>query len=69
MFNLLIGSFMLLYGIFSVYLRFAHPEKFGKLGPMKERFGERVGTIIHVVGYTLVPLVCGSFLLFKHFNP
>ena len=45
--------------------RFVAPDSkmFSKLGPMKERFGDTAGTAIHVISYTVLPLLLGSVLL------
>ncbi len=59
----LLGVAALLYGIYSLYIRFTNPAKFGKLEPMKKFWGEQLGGIIHFVAYTLVPLCAGVVLI------
>jgi len=46
-------------------LRFIAPNSplFSKLGPMKERFGDTAGTVIHVLGYTVMPQAVGTILV------
>jgi len=63
--NLIIGLFALLFGLVTLIGRFVAPDSamFSKLGPMKERFGDRAGTAIHVVAYTVMPLVLGATML------
>ena len=62
-FEILFGIGMISYGILSIFIRYKHPEKFGKLEPMKKIWGERVGIIIHIVGYTIIPLLVGFMAL------
>jgi hypothetical protein len=46
-----------------LYLRAASPGKLGKLAAMKKQWGERGGTIVHVIGYTVVPIVVRVVLI------
>ena len=57
--TLAIGLFVLLFGIFSLFLRVKNPEKFGKLKAMKKKYGERTGIIIHTISYTIIPIIAG----------
>ncbi len=63
--NLVIGALALLFGVVTLVGRFAAPNSkmFSKLGPMKERFGDTAGAAIHVIAYTVIPLLVGSVLL------
>lgn len=68
MINLILGILCILYGLFMLVLRLTnHLSIFGKLSAMKEKFGEKTGTIIHIIGYTVVPLALGIVLLLKFF--
>lgn len=51
------------YGAFTAHARAKNPSSFKKLGPMKQIWGDRAGTVMHVVAYTIVPLVVGVLLL------
>ena len=62
-FGLLFGIFAIGFGIFTLFYRKNHPEKFGKLQKMQERFGERAGYVIHRINYTLIPILLGVFLV------
>ena len=62
-FTMILGIFCIGYGIFSIIMRIKSPEKFGKLGAMKEKFGEKTGMLIHIVSYTVVPILTGVALL------
>ena len=58
--ELIIGILALLYGLYSIYLRVRKDLKaWSKLEKMKEFYGEKIGTIIHFISYTVVPIVIG----------
>jgi hypothetical protein len=61
--NLLLGIAAIGYGLYTAYVRATAPEKLGKLEAMREQWGESTGTAVHVVGYTVVPIVVGLVLL------
>jgi hypothetical protein len=61
--TILVGVAAMVYGGFSAWARRKTPEKFRKLGPMKEFWGGRAGLAIHFIGYTVVPLVLGAGLI------
>ena len=63
--NLIFGVFALTFGVVTLVARFVAPNSklFGKLGPMKERFGDKAGTAIHVMAYTVMPIVFGGIML------
>lgn len=58
--ELIIGILALLYGLYTIYLRVRKDSKaWGKLEKMKEAYGEKAGTIIHIISYTIVPIAVG----------
>ncbi|MCG8525206.1 MAG: hypothetical protein MI748_02420 [Opitutales bacterium] len=61
--TLIIGILAALFGGSTIVLRHTHPQWFKKIGPMKEKFGEIPGYIIHFVGYSLLPLIFGIVLI------
>jgi len=63
--NLILGALALLFGLATLIGRFVAPGSamFSKLQPMKERFGDTAGAAIHVVAYTVVPLMAGTAML------
>ena len=63
-----IGVFALLYGIFTLTVRMKNPEKLGKLVAMKEKFGDKNGTLLHVIGYTIMPVVVGMVFIISGLN-
>jgi hypothetical protein len=54
-----VGVAAIAYGIFTLVARAKKPEMFKKLEPMKQRWGPSAGLAIHIVGYTVVPIVFG----------
>lgn len=58
-----IGIAAILYGVFTLFLRFTAPEKFGKLEAMKERLGEKAGLAFHFFSYTVIPIAVGVSLV------
>jgi len=62
--NLIIGVFALGFGLFTIYMRLTNKLTTSeKLIQMKARFGEKTGNIIHLVAYTILPLVVGIVIL------
>jgi hypothetical protein len=53
------GVLCIVYGIFTAIMREKSPERFGKLEAMKKKFGDKRGKVIHIVSYTVVPIVAG----------
>ena len=58
--ELIIGILALLYGLYTIYLRVSKNAKaWGKLDRMKEVYGEKAGSAIHIISYTVVPIAIG----------
>lgn len=57
--TILVGTGSVCFGLYTSYLRKQDPSKFGKLAAMKERFGESAGNAIHVVAYSIIPIIVG----------
>ena len=57
--TVLIGIVILSYGIYTAIIRGKNPSKLGKLEAMKKHFGEKTGKVIHVIAYTVAPIVIG----------
>ncbi len=58
-----IGIVALGYGIYTYFARKSKPERFKKLEPMKKVWGEKLGYIIHVIGYTIIPIIVGIIFI------
>lgn len=70
--SIILGLIALCYGVFTWWARASHPEYFTKLEAMKKAYGDSKGTTMHVIAYTVVPIVIGvSFLALgiMGFNP
>ena len=63
-----LGLALIGYGIYTIWLRSSKPEQFGKLGPMKKFWGARAGVVIHVLGYSVIPILYGLSLLVRGFQ-
>ena len=63
--NIIVAAFALCFGLVTFVMRFARPDAFAKLGPMKERYGDRIGLAIHWTAYTVLPIVVGAVLLVR----
>ena len=61
--TILLGVAAILFGGYTFYLRRTNPEKFDKLTSMKKTYGERRGVAIHVLFYSIVPILIGIVLI------
>jgi len=61
--KLVFGLLAVGYGLYTLYARSATPEKFAKLEAMKEQFGEQGGNIVHLVAYSVAPILVGLVLI------
>ena len=67
-FNFIVGVLAIAYGVYCFIQRKVAPEKIEKLQTMIERNGEKMAHSIHLVGYTILPIVAGSLLLWRYFQ-
>jgi len=58
-----IGIVVLCFGVISGILWFKKPGIFKKLEPMKKRWGNRVGSILHISAYVIIPLIFGVIVV------
>jgi len=65
--TILIGIAALLFGIYTIFVRSTNPDKFGKLKAMQESFGKKRGALIHLVFYSIIPIIFGIIMLFAGF--
>jgi hypothetical protein len=61
--TVLVGVVAIGYGFYTAWARRAKPQQFNKLEPMKKFWGERGGQLVHIVGYTIVPILIGIILV------
>ena len=63
--NLVIAVGAILFGCFTTYLRIKTPLKLKRLESLKKVFGNKVGTMIHVIAYILLPIIFGIRFIFS----
>ncbi len=63
LFNLVLGVLLVAYGVYTFVARRRRPEQLGKLDAMKRFWGEKLGYGMHVVAYSVLPVVFGLVLL------
>ena len=62
--SLLVGVASCAYALFVLVMRLrGRDDMFRKLGPMRNFWGPRLGSVIHYVGYVIVPLGFGILLI------
>ncbi len=66
--NFIIGAGAILYGLYTLVTRQVTPQKMTKLQSLKQSHGEKMGLSIHIIGYTVVPIVAGALMLLAHFR-
>ena len=66
--NFILGVLAIVYGLYSLVQRKVAPGDIKKLQSMIERNGDKMAHSIHLVGYTILPIVSGLLLLFAHFR-
>ena len=63
--TIVIGIVALLYGLYTANLRSKRPGQLRKLKAMKESFGAKAGNVVHLIAYTVLPLVVGVIFIFS----
>ncbi len=62
--TIIVGLIFSGYGILVFVLRLQGKDgKFKKLEPMRKAYGEKAGSVIHYIGYGLIPLVFGVWII------
>lgn len=60
MLQLIFSIFFILYGLFTIYLRiFKNNKWLSKIDRMKGAYGDKFGTFLHVISYTVIPIILG----------
>ena len=63
-----IGIVVLWFGLFTSMLRQKSPEKLKTLEPMKQKFGDKPGQFLHILAYSIIPIILGVYLLLSGLN-
>jgi hypothetical protein len=66
--NLILGSGLVIYGLYMFILRRVAAQKISKLQALIESHAEKTGYKIHLIGHTALPLVAGILLIIAHFR-
>ena len=61
--TVLIGIVAILYGTYTAWARAAKPQQFAKLETMKRSMGPTVGSAVHIIAYSVVPIGVGAVFL------
>ena len=57
--NIIIGALCVIYGLYTLIYRLIKPERFKKMEPMQRVYGEKAGYVVHLLTYSIIPLVLG----------
>ncbi len=61
--TIVIGAAALGFGIYTAYVRATNPARFGKLEAMKKQWGEGPGKAVHMLAYTVMPIIFGILMI------
>ena len=64
-FNVILGGFMVVYGVVTLGMRVFTPNRSWKLEMMQKKWGEQRGLLIHILSYTVFPIVLGAILILR----
>jgi hypothetical protein len=59
-----IGVLAVLYSVYTLYARASKPENFRKLAAMQQKLGKGAGYAVHLIAYSVAPLVFGVIMIF-----
>ncbi len=65
--DVLLGLAFIAFGIYTTVARYVAPQQLGKVDAMKKMWGDKGGLLIHVLSYSVLPLVAGIIMLWKVF--
>jgi len=58
-----IGVVALVFGIYTLITRSKRPEQYTKLKAMQDKLGEKPGYTLHLVAYSIAPMVFGTVMI------
>jgi hypothetical protein len=61
--QVVLGVTAVLYGLTTAWCRSFQPARLGKLDGMCKRMGPRAGYVVHVLGYSVIPVAVGVGLV------
>jgi len=63
-FSLLIGLFAVVFGCFTLLARRGkNRDMLKKLAAMRERYGDKTGSLIHILFYSILPIAFGLLII------
>ena len=63
-FSLLLGAFAVVFGFFTLFTRRGrNKDMLKKLTAMQERYGDKTGTRIHTLVYSILPIAFGLMII------
>jgi len=66
--NLVVGIFGIFIGTAMLIVRFMKPEKLVKLVAMQEKYGPGYGYAVHLIFYSLAPIIFGIIMIFTAYQ-
>jgi hypothetical protein len=61
--TLALGSFIVIFSLYTLYMSISSPEKLIRLKYMREKLGLMIGTSLHTLVYAIIPLIFAYFVL------
>jgi ABC-type Fe3+ transport system permease subunit len=62
--SLLIGTFAVVFGFFTLFTRRGrNKDMLKKLTVMQERYGDKTGSLIHTIVYSILPIAFGLLII------
>ena len=58
-----IGAVALVFGIYTMFVRVRRPEQYTKLKAMQDRLGDKPGYTVHLIAYSVVPMIFGAVMI------
>ena len=59
------GLVLCVYGFYTMVMRTKRPEKLFRLKAMMGRYGDINGTAVHIVAFTVLPVILGILMSFR----
>jgi hypothetical protein len=62
--TIILGAAVFAFGLYNTILRRTGPQKLSRLQSLKDLFGEQAGDRVHLLTYSITPLVAGALFIF-----
>ena len=66
MVDIIFGVLAIGYGIFTLIQRKRKPQSFAKLEAMQQFYGKKAGYIVHVIFYSIIPILVGAGMILRN---